>query len=160
MESFCQLLVSPAHEVLISTNPTGRNQPGSMSLEWVVGEEEQQPGERSKNPRKFLGCDERVADVIILKGDLVTTVFEIKSKPGGGLDQNKEQMAELLQRGQTAILGFVVDPREIQINLFVANHEQKKLSLHNLEKLSLLSDVGASLEKWASLIMYFNNMVV
>ena len=104
--------MSPAHDVLSSINPKGRNQPGSMRLEWVVGEEEQQPGERSKKPRKFLGCDERVADVIILKGDLVTTVL---SKPGGGFDQNKEQMAGLLQRGQTAILYTYIELVDIRI---------------------------------------------
>ena len=92
--------------MLISTNPNGRYQPGSMSLEWVVGEN--QPGERScKARRQCLGVDERVADVIILKGHIITTFFEVKNAPKGGVAQNKEQMAGLLQKGQRAIIGVV-----------------------------------------------------
>ena len=53
VKGFCEILVSPAHQVLISTNRKGRFQPGSMSLEWVVGEDVQPAGERpNKNPRR------------------------------------------------------------------------------------------------------------
>ena len=55
IKSFCEILVSPTHQVLI-TNPKGRFQPGSMALEWVVGEDVQPAGEwPNKNPRRGLG---------------------------------------------------------------------------------------------------------
>ena len=43
VQKFCEALLSPEHQVLISTNPNGQYQPGSMSLQWVVGEN--RPGE-------------------------------------------------------------------------------------------------------------------
>ena len=103
----------------------------------MVGEVDPQPGERpNKHPRRGLGDEERVADVVILEGKLVTTVFEIKSDRGG-VSQNKEQMAGLLQRGQAAILGIVLEPGAFHLNLFVANRHQKIICHHILKDISL-----------------------
>ena len=139
--------MSQVHEVLHSTNLNGKYQPGSMSLEWVVGEVDPQPGERpNKHPRRGLGDEVRVADVVILEGKLVTTVFEIKSDRGR-VSQNKEQMAGLLQRGQAAILGIVLVPGAFHLNLFVANRHQKIICHHILKDISLERDVEGGLMK-------------
>ena len=149
IKGFCEILVSPAHQVLISTNPKGRF---SMALEWVVGEDVQPAGERpNKNPRRGLGEDERVADVVILSGKLVTTVFEVKSDKGG-VSQNKEQMAGLLQDNQHTILGIVVGPAGCHINLFIAHPQQGIVRHHILRDISLERDVEHELTKLAQLI--------
>ena len=125
VKSVCEILVLPTH----NTNPRGRFQPGSMTLEWVVGEDVQPAGERpNNNPRRGLGDEEIVADVVILSGELVTTVFEVKTEKGG-VSQNKEQMAGLFRDGQRTILGIEVEPHGFHINLFVADHQHATTSL-------------------------------
>ena len=113
--------------MLISTTPNGRHQPGSMSVEWIIGEDWR--GESAghvKRQRRALGEEERVADVIIWDGSVVTVVFEIKSDTAsGGIQQNKEQMAGLLQKGQKVILGVVVQPTAFHLNLFIVNHHKE-----------------------------------
>ena len=102
IKAFCDILLTPPHQVLMSTNPNGRHQPGSMSVEWIIGEDWRGESARHvQRQRRALGEEERVADVIIWDGSVVTVVFEIKSDTAsGGIQQNKEQMAGLLQKGQ------------------------------------------------------------
>ena len=159
VERFCEILVLPTHQVLISANTGGRFQPGSMILEWVVGEDVQPAGERAnKNPRRGLGDEEWVADVVILSGELVTTMFEVKTDKGG-VSQNKEQMAGLFRDGQSTILGIVVEPAGFHINLFVADPQERIIRHHILRDIPLEKDVEEGLTKLAELIIYFNNMV-
>ena len=126
IKAFCDMLLTPPHQVLMSTNPNGRLQPGSMSVEWNIGEDWQGESARQvKRQRRALG-EERVADVIIWDGSVVTVVFEIKSKTAsGGIQQNNEQMAGLLQKGQKVILGVVVQPTAFHLNLFIVNHHKE-----------------------------------
>ena len=94
-----------------------------------MGEDVQPAGERpNNNPRRGLGDEEIVADVVILSGELVTTVFEVKTEKGG-VSQNKEQMAGLFRDGQRTILGIEVEPHGFHINLFVADHQHATTSL-------------------------------
>ena len=155
VQRFHQILVSPVHKVLLSTNLRGKYQPGSMSLEWVVGEVDPQPhvelsspkdlfpqpsagpGERpNKHCRRWLGDEERVADIVILEGKLVTTVFEIKSDRGG-VSPNKEANGGAPAKGPGCILGIVLEPGVFQLNLFVANHQQKIIHHYILKDISL-----------------------
>ena len=106
---------------------------------------------------RILGEDERVADVVILSGKLVTTVFEVKSDKGG-VSQNKEQMAGLLRDNQRTILGIVVEPAGFHINLFIAHPQQGIVRHHILRGISLERDVEHGLTKLAQLTTYFNNM--
>jgi hypothetical protein len=114
---------------------------------------------KNKHPRRGLGDEERAVDVVILEGKLVTTVFEIESDRGG-VSQNKPQMVGLLQRGQAAILGIVLEPGALNLNLFVANRQQKIIRHHILKDISLGRDVEVGLVKLAKLIIYFNKMVI
>ena len=124
-----------------------------------MGEDVQPAGEQpNKNPRRWLGDEERVADVVILSGGLVTTVFEMKTEKGG-VSQNKEQMEGLLRDGQSTILGIVVEPGGFHLNLFVSHPQQKILRHYILRDIPLKKDVGQGLTKLAQLIIYFNNVV-
>ena len=100
-----------------------------------------------------------MADVVILSGEIVTTVFEMKSDKGG-VSQNKEQMAGLLQDNQRTILGIVVGPAGCHINWFIAHTQQGIICHHILRHISLERDVEHGLTKLAQLITYFNNMLI
>ena len=77
-----------------------------MTLEWVVGEDVQPEGERpNKNPWRGLGDEEIVADVVILSGELVTTVFEVKTEKGG-VSQKKNRWRGSSETDKEPFLGL------------------------------------------------------
>ena len=128
VQKLCSLVILPYQpkiQVLHSTNPKGLHQPGSMSLQWVVGGETGEHETARKQQRSQLDIKERVADIVVVKEGKVPIVFEVKTKEGG-VDQNKEQMAGLLKPGQKTILGVVISPKVVHINLFVVNQERKR----------------------------------
>ena len=125
----------------------------------ALGEGDPQPADdewRDKRPQVALGEEERVADVIIYntKKQIVQTVFEVKSAKGKGVTQNMEQMAGLLRINQSAILGVVVEPSTIHINLFLVNHQEKVIYHHQLKGISMETNVGDGLVKLEMLIIF------
>ena len=56
-----------------------------------------------------LQCQERVADFVVDNKNIYSIVGEIKPEPGG-LNQNMEQMAGLLRKGQKVMMGLVANP--------------------------------------------------
>ena len=124
-----------------------------MSIEWVVGSDPDARDRAAKCPRGGLGTEEKVADIIIRHEDIV---FEVKSG-AGGIQQNKEQMTGLLQKGQEFILGVVVDPTAFSINLFLIQEKERVVYHHILKPISMETDLEDGLRKLGELLIFFNN---
>ena len=104
--AFCELLL-PNLKCLISTNPKGLHQPGSLCVKWVT------PGKDTSGSAVIETAQDRVADFVVVNRGFYTVVGKIKGVATGGLYQNLEQMIGLLQKGQKATLGLVVNVIQI-----------------------------------------------
>ncbi len=138
---------------LISTNPKGFYQPGSLSVEWVTP---------AKNTRSESGvvttAQERVADFVVVNQGVYTVVGEIKTEERGGETQNLEQMVGLFQKDQKVMLGLVVNPTYITPQILVRG--QEKITCYYLRTLPLDDDdvtLRDSLKQLAEMIVYFNS---
>lgn len=143
---FCKFLL-PHLDCLISTNPNGFYQPGSLCVEWVA------PAVDGSGVVSV--TQDRVADFVDVDQGVYTVVGEIKSQGTGGIYQNLEQMVGLLQKDQMVMLGLVVYPTKILPQMLVCC--KKNITCYPLPSLPLKNcNLGRSLQQLAEMIVFFN----
>lgn len=147
---FCRFIL-PNLTCLISTNPKGEFQPGSLCVNWVTS---------GKNTRSGTGVtesvQERVADFVVENQGLYTVGGEIKTNTARRLYQNLEQMVGLLQKDQKVMLGLVVNMAKISPQILVV--KETGIQQYTLPPLlSNTKELGSSLTTMAEMMVYFNS---